>query len=63
MPSQVNILLSWEFQTILLVTLTLVAFLSLTKKNFQGLVHFQRTRNCLFQAKPTRGYMFQNLFI
>jgi hypothetical protein len=40
-----------------------VAFLSLTKITFQGLVHFQRIRNCFFQAKPTRGYMFQNLFI
>ena len=28
---------------------------------FHGLLHFQRTRNGLFQAKSTFGYMLQNL--
>ena len=41
----------------------MATFLSLTRITFQGLVHFQRTRNCLFQAKPTLGYMFQNLYV
>ena len=41
----------------------MAAFLSLTKITFKELVHFQRTRNCLFQPKSTCGYMFQNMFI
>ena len=53
MPFQVNILLSLDFQTVLLVVYTLDAFLSLTKITLQELVHFERTRNCLFQRKST----------
>jgi len=38
----------------------LAAFLT-WQKTFQGLVHSQRTRNSLFQAKSTCGNMLQNL--